>query len=78
MLKFLGFSIFDVGVFLRFEMFKMLKIAFSIFSTFDEMLVLKKKKKGIEAIIRKILIYLFFFFFFAKQILIYQVHQMLI
>ena len=43
MLKFLGFSIFDVGVFLRFEMFKMLKIAFSIFSTFDEMLVLKKK-----------------------------------
>ena len=61
MLKFLGFSIFDVGVFLRFEMFKMLKIAFSIFSTFDEMLVLKKKKRGIEAIIRKILIYLFFF-----------------
>ena len=64
MLKFLGFSNFDVGVFLRFEMFKMLKIAFSIFSTFDEMLVLKKKKKGIEAIIRKILIY--------------QVHQILI
>ena len=76
MLKFLGFNNFDVGVFLRFEMFKMLKIAFSIFSTFDEMLVLKKKKGGIEAIIRKILIYLFFFF--AKQILIYQVHQMLI
>ena len=45
MLKFLGFSIFDVGVFLRFEMFKMLKIALSIFSTFDEMLVLKKKKR---------------------------------
>ena len=36
MLKFLGFSIFDVGVFLSFEVLKMLKIAFSIFSTFDE------------------------------------------
>ena len=36
MLKFLGFSIFDVGVFLSFEVLKMLKIAFSIYSTFDE------------------------------------------
>ena len=37
MVKFLGFSIFDVGEFLSFEVLKMLKkMAFSIFSTFNK------------------------------------------
>ena len=43
MLKFLGFTIFDVGVYLSFEV---LKIAFSIFNTFDKNALNSSTKAG--------------------------------